>query len=196
MGAASAGKVYKKGKAPKAPEPDEAALAAAQPVQIRLTQPESKLYRTLQAMRLPFPLYAQYKQWAPGAQQPFAMDFALPNLRLDIEADGEKWHTSPDDKQSDNERDKKLAALGWTVIRFPESAINESIDQVQNVLQETIAEAMESQRKMQKKSSGQGPESFGVVYYEENASIADAINAGFTSYSKSDIVDNQEIKTG
>ena len=200
MGAAAGGptpgKVYKKGKAPKAQEPDEATLAAMQPKQVPLTQPEAKLLRLMQSMRLPFGLYVQFKQQVPGEQQPFAMDFAIPDIRLDIEADGEKWHTNPEDKQSDNERDMKLAHNGWTVIRFPESAINENMQQVQKVLEDAIASAVEARQKSSKKASIQGLSSRLVVSSFENPLLADAIERGFTSIVIPEERWDEDIKTG
>lgn len=147
-------------------------------------------------MRLPFSVFAQYKQQIPGQPQPFAMDFAMPELRLDIEADGEQWHNNPEDKQSDNERDLKLANLGWTVIRFPESAINENIQQVQKVLEENIMEAAKH-AKMRKKSMAQGSPTFKVVYYDEKPGLAESIEAGYTSILKTQmVVQEREIKEG
>lgn len=200
MGAAAGGpmggKVYKKGKAPKANEPTPEELAATMPAPIRLTKPEAKLWRLIKDMRLPFDVFAQYKQEIPGNPQPFTMDFALPHLRLDIEADGEQWHNNPEDKKSDNERDMKLANLGWTVIRFPESAISENIQQVQKVLEENIMEAAKAS-KMRKKSSIQGSDRFEVVYYDEKPGLSESTESGYTSILRTSIVSSeQEIKEG
>jgi very-short-patch-repair endonuclease len=108
---------------------------------IQLTKPESKMYRTLISMQLPFRLFAQYKQPVKNKSNFYLMDFAVPELGIDIECDGQKWHSSPEDKQKDKERDYNLASMGWRVVRFTEEAINEHIDKVATVIQREIASA-------------------------------------------------------
>jgi len=183
------GKVYKKGKAPKSGEMSTEEMAAMQPVTINLTAPEAKLWRLIKGMRLPFEIYAQYKQSMPGNDQPFIMDFAIPHLRLDIEADGEKWHTSVEDRKSDNERDMKLAHMGWSVIRFGESAINENIDQVKNVLEGNISEMMAQKQKM-KKAGAETTRS----EYIETLTKEESVILGYNSILKQ--VSDNGVKTG
>src|SRR5579885_2829108 len=45
------------------------------------------------------------------------MDIAIPERKIDIEIDGELWHRMR--KEEDEQRDKKLEEMGWTVIRIP-----------------------------------------------------------------------------
>lgn len=47
------------------------------------------------------------------------VDFAVVSRRLAIEVDGAHWH----DAERDSIRDRKIAALGWAVVRFPEDRI-------------------------------------------------------------------------
>ena len=54
----------------------------------------------------------------------YLLDFAIPALKLDIECDGEYWHQ---DKAKDRVRDEALQELGWTVLRFSESSIQEDV---------------------------------------------------------------------
>ncbi|MBM3314996.1 DUF559 domain-containing protein [candidate division WOR-3 bacterium] len=37
---------------------------------------------------------------------------------LNIECDGDRWHTGPERAASDRERDNRLASGGWTILRF------------------------------------------------------------------------------
>jgi hypothetical protein len=46
------------------------------------------------------------------------LDRAWPEVKLAVELDGRRHHTSPTDRQRDLERDVALAALGWVVLRF------------------------------------------------------------------------------
>lgn len=49
----------------------------------------------------------------------FRVDFAFPEVRLAVEADGRAWH----DARRDSSRDNKLRGLGWEVLRFTGSRI-------------------------------------------------------------------------
>jgi len=150
MGAAASGdqKIYRRGKGPKESEMPE----PAKPVNIQLTKPESRMYRSLMGMKLPFNLYAQYKIPVPNESNFYLMDFALPDLGVDIEVDGEKWHSSQEDKQSDKQRDMTLASLGWRVLRFTEMAIAEQMDKVQQVIYKEVTDAAKEKKSRSKKA--------------------------------------------
>jgi hypothetical protein len=45
-------------------------------------------------------------------------DRAWPEVKLAVELDGARYHTSPEDRRRDLARDTALAALGWVVLRF------------------------------------------------------------------------------
>lgn len=152
MGAAAGGspqKIYRKGKGPKDDDKD---MQPMRPTSIPLTKPESKMYRTLLSMKLPFKLFAQYKQPVPNDSNFYLMDFAVPQIGVDIEVDGQKWHSSEEDRQKDKERDMTLASFGWRVLRFTEDAIGEHIDKVQQVISKELAEAAKEKKAMSKKA--------------------------------------------
>lgn len=46
------------------------------------------------------------------------LDRSWPEVKLAVELDGARYHTSPEDRQRDLARDAALAALGWVVLRF------------------------------------------------------------------------------
>jgi len=46
------------------------------------------------------------------------LDRAWPEVKLAVELDGARHHTSPEDRRKDLARDRELAALGWVVLRF------------------------------------------------------------------------------
>jgi very-short-patch-repair endonuclease len=54
-------------------------------------------------------------------------DFAIPDLKIVIECDGEYWHK---DKEADLKRQKRIENEGWTVLRFTGSEINKKIEEV------------------------------------------------------------------
>ncbi len=46
------------------------------------------------------------------------LDRAWPEVRLAVELDGARFHTSPEDRRRDLAKDAALAAAGWLVLRF------------------------------------------------------------------------------
>lgn len=46
------------------------------------------------------------------------LDRAWPEVRLAVELDGARFHTSPEDRRRDLARDAAMAAAGWVVLRF------------------------------------------------------------------------------
>ena len=55
------------------------------------------------------------------------MDGAFPQLKIAIEADGELFHSSPEQIQRDQQRDQALGGMGWVVLRFKEQDIKNNI---------------------------------------------------------------------
>lgn len=62
------------------------------------------------------PSIGQYRVDLPGGS--VRVDRAWPEVKLAVELDGARHHTSPEDRQRDLARDAALAALGWVVLRF------------------------------------------------------------------------------
>ncbi|WP_029430875.1 DUF559 domain-containing protein [Blastococcus sp. URHD0036] len=58
----------------------------------------------------------QYRIVLP--QGPVRLDRTWPEVKLVVELDGARHHTSPEDRRRDLARDTALAALGWVVLRF------------------------------------------------------------------------------
>ena len=48
---------------------------------------------------------------------PYEMDICFPESKLDIEIDG-PFHKSPDARERDRLRDRRLRDIGWTVLRI------------------------------------------------------------------------------
>jgi very-short-patch-repair endonuclease len=57
----------------------------------------------------------QFATAIPGRSTP--MDFAAPDLHLNIEADGSKYHSSPERRSADVRRDLDLSRHRWKVLR-------------------------------------------------------------------------------
>ena len=96
-----------------------------------------------------YPIVPQYKLQIGGVEHP--VDFALPNLKIIIEADGEIFHSSPKQLQKDQERDRELAQMGWTVIRFKDSEIEKQPAQAMSKIVQTIMQKELTIKNLQKK---------------------------------------------
>jgi len=96
-----------------------------------------------------YPIIPQYKIMIGNLEHP--VDFALPHVRLIIEADGEIFHTAPKQVQKDNERDKQLNQLGWTVLRFKDREIEKQPQQVISKIIQTIMKQEQTVQNLQKK---------------------------------------------
>ena len=57
----------------------------------------------------------------------YILDFAIPDLKIDIEVDGENWH--PEGNSRDRKRNWFLRSKGWTILRFKGEEIKNNIQQ-------------------------------------------------------------------
>ena len=106
----------------------------SQPMQL-FTSWEQKLYRLILEQNIPFAIYAQYQA---GPNQKYQLDAAMPDIKLGIEADSRKFHSSPEDVARDQKRDMELASQGWTILRFTEEEIDSKSHEVVAVLFKAI----------------------------------------------------------
>lgn len=63
----------------------------------------------------------------PGYPTHYKLDLALPGAMLGVECDG---YSHGSRRDLDHKKDAKLAALGWTVLRFSNREILDSTDSV------------------------------------------------------------------
>ncbi len=70
----------------------------------------------------------------------FELDMALfcKDGRLDIECDGEKFHTGTDKAEADRSRDNALTSGGWKVLRFSGKEILDHTGQCMRVVRRTV----------------------------------------------------------
>lgn len=149
--AGATGKITKKGKGDKQQEEE---LIPMMP--IKLTKIEQQMAGMLEelANRVGFnpgEIRMQFPVENPTGGKSYSMDFAIPALKIDIEADGEVWHSSEEQTGDDTERDYLLAQRGWTILRFDDKSIEDSPQQVQATIDTYVRKAMES--KTQKKAA-------------------------------------------
>jgi len=95
-----------------------------------------------------FPIFTQHR--VPYGKTEYQIDFAIPTLKLGIEADGETFHSSPKQVASDKSRDAKLNQLGWTILRFTDEEIEEKIERVMSTIVKNIMQKESSLKNIQK----------------------------------------------
>lgn len=71
---------------------------------------------TLADARLPLPV-AQFEVRAPGGFVAF-LDGAYPEKKVGLEFDGQSVHNAPEALFRDRDRQNRLVALGWTILRY------------------------------------------------------------------------------
>jgi very-short-patch-repair endonuclease len=131
-------------------------------------------------LNLPFKVYGQDKFQVPGERQPFLLDFALPEVRVNLEANGEIWHSQPGAKERDKIRDEKLAHYGWRVIRFTEKAINQRTDEVRSVIYREVKDAVEEYNKRKKANTNNNIKKYSSTKYivdQENGELLGVIES-------------------
>jgi SPP1 gp7 family putative phage head morphogenesis protein len=58
----------------------------------------------------------------------YNLDFAIPELKIGIECDGEQWHQ---DKEKERIRQERLEKKGWSVLHYSGAQINQHIDEIE-----------------------------------------------------------------
>jgi len=118
---------------------------------IVFTKPERELLTKIAEYRenglIRYPIIPQYE--VQYGSMTYPIDFALPHLKIGIEADGETFHSSPKQVAHDKERDMKLSQIGWTIMRFTDSEIEDKIERVLSTIMKTIMQkeaSVEKQR--------------------------------------------------
>jgi very-short-patch-repair endonuclease/uncharacterized membrane protein YgcG len=167
MGGGSQGKILTKGRQSKAMKPMQE--EQAQPQGVPLTSLERIMYKTLEqikfSMRLPFNPWVQYPLG------PYRADFAIPEIKLTIECDGDAWHGNPEKKAKDQVRDAKLAQFGWTTVRFAEGELKENKDAVAKTVAALIFKLWKSAVERQKEQ--QGKQACATMVLVKTAAAAD-----------------------
>lgn len=59
----------------------------------------------------------------------WVVDALIPGPKVVVECDGEYWHSKPEMQRRDKRKDAYLRSRGYTVLRFPESAIRADVKQ-------------------------------------------------------------------
>ena len=66
----------------------------------------------------------------------YILDFAIPELKIDVECDGCRWH--PKGNKHDRNRNWVLINRGWVILRFTDTQIKNDINNCIAKINETI----------------------------------------------------------
>ncbi|MBN1545147.1 MAG: DUF559 domain-containing protein [Syntrophaceae bacterium] len=86
---------------------------------------EDALWVELKKMQIP----AERQEFVEVGNQEYALDFSVYCVdgKIDIETDGDYWHSHPEKKEEDTRRSNDLQIKGWHVIRFTSHQIREEM---------------------------------------------------------------------
>lgn len=97
---------------------------------------EDELWRHLKEAGIP----AERQFYIGKRDRIYCLDFAIfcAQGNLNIECNGEEWHSDPQARARDEQRDKDLARWGWSVLRLRACQIRRQARQSLQLIQETI----------------------------------------------------------
>jgi very-short-patch-repair endonuclease len=100
-------------------------------VEINDLSDESPLEDRLWALLHQYQIPAERQEWVQIGQTFYALDFAIYCVtgKIDVETDGDTWHSDPARIPLDNLRDNVLETVGWRVLRFNTAQIREQGEQ-------------------------------------------------------------------
>jgi very-short-patch-repair endonuclease len=193
MAAGAGGKITKKGKGGEKQE-EEIPIPM---MPIKLTKIEQKMAGMMDsvasntgiskdAIRMQYPIEN------PKGGKPFTMDFAIPGFKLNVEADGEVWHSSQEQVTDDQERDYILAQRGWTILRFDDKSIEEAPQQVEATINSYVQKALAKGGNKQASVEEQVPGYLILVEGKLKSLVADA----YYEYLDATYPSRRAFKTG
>jgi len=110
------------------------------------SQLESSVLRLLRSAGLPLPRCQYVVELGSGRS--VRIDFAYPHIRLGIEADGRRWHSSAADTSRDRVRKNLLLGAGWRILHFGWAEVRERpeliVDTVARALKGAAARSLSS----------------------------------------------------
>ena len=97
---------------------------------------EDKMYAEMKKRKI----VSERQFYVKVAKQFYCLDFGIfcKKGNIDLECDGEKYHTLPDALAKDRERNNELTSYGWQVLRFSGKEINQGMDNCFVKIERTI----------------------------------------------------------
>lgn len=97
---------------------------------------EETVWEALKAEKI----MAERQYWVGTGEKFFYLDFALfcKDRNIDVECDGDAFHSKPEDVKRDKKRNNLLESLGWAVLRFTTDDIYNNLKQAVSQMKKTI----------------------------------------------------------
>lgn len=97
---------------------------------------EEKMYLEMKRRKIE----AERQLYVKVDQQKYCLDFGVfcKKGSIDIECDGEKYHSLPEALTRDRIRNNQLTSYGWQVLRFPGKEINKNLNECFEIIEKTI----------------------------------------------------------
>jgi very-short-patch-repair endonuclease len=97
---------------------------------------EDELWRHLKRAGIP----AERQFYTGKRERIYCLDFAIfcASGNLNVECNGEEWHSDPEVRARDEQRDKDLAHWGWSVLRLTTQDIRKRMRKSLSLIQENI----------------------------------------------------------
>ena len=143
-----------------------------------LTMAERKLVETIAGSRrdaiLKYRIFPQFTINIDSYE--YSIDFAIPDIKIAIEVDGEVFHSTKKQIASDTDRDEKLAKHGWTILRFNDTEIQKRTQQVIDTITKTITQ---KENKMKKEKTKKNRIGISIELTDEEKFIYDDLKTNF-----------------
>ena len=97
---------------------------------------EDKMHQAMKESKIE----AERQVYTRAGGQNYCLDFGIfcRQGNIDVECDGEKYHTLPDALARDRERNNHLASFGWRVLRFSGKEIHRVLQNCLGIVKTTI----------------------------------------------------------
>ena len=97
---------------------------------------EEKMYRALKSREI----NPERQMYVYLGNETYCLDFCIfcQKANIDLECDGERYHTLPDAMTSDRLRNNQLTSFGWHVLRFSGTEIYRNLKNCLTVVRRTI----------------------------------------------------------
>ena len=97
---------------------------------------EEKMYRALKKRRI----NPERQMYVNVNNQTYCLDFCIfcQKANIDLECDGERYHTLPDALARDRCRNNQLTSFGWHILRFSSTEIYRNLKKSLSLVEKTI----------------------------------------------------------
>lgn len=79
---------------------------------------ELEIWGCLEVFDVPGLRHGVRQRWVRVGGERFRLDLSYDAERVAVELDGERWHSTREQRERDRRRDAKLATIGWVTLRF------------------------------------------------------------------------------